>query len=71
MRQSRRTSECGRLADRFRKMAEQDGLLDVKFFLSNGAEAAAEQVCHEVNAMYQALDAGEARPLHFGDTKRR
>jgi hypothetical protein len=63
-------TECGELAERFRKMAE-DGLLDVKFFLSNPAEAATEQVCEEVNSLYRAVDEGRLTPLDFGDSHKR
>jgi hypothetical protein len=64
-------TECGQLAERFRKMAEDDGLLDVKFFLRNQAEAATEQVCEEVNALYRAVDEGKVTPLDFGDSRGR
>jgi hypothetical protein len=63
-------TECGQLAERFRKMAE-DGLLDVKFFLSNASEAATEQLCEEVNALYRAVDEGRLAPLNFGDSHKR
>lgn len=64
-------NECGALADRFRKMAADDGLLDVKFFLSNAAEAATEEVCGEVNALYRAVDEGRVKPLDFKDSQRK
>lgn len=58
-------TECQKLAERFEKMA-QDGLLDVKFYASG--EAAAEQVCREVNRLYQALEQGEFADVDFKDS---
>jgi hypothetical protein len=43
------------------------GLVDVKFLLGNPAEATREELCREVNAMYDALDRGESKLLDFGD----
>lgn len=57
---------CELLADRFTKKAAA-GLLDVKFFLQNREEAGAEEVCQEVNALYQAVDDNKAKPLDLGD----
>ena len=54
------------LAARYEKMAA-DGLQDVKFFLGNAGEATTEQVCREVNSLYDALDRGDFEPLDFGD----
>ena len=44
-----------------------DGLADVKFLLGNPAEATREELCREVNAMYDALDRGESKLLDFSD----
>jgi hypothetical protein len=63
-------TEFGHLADRFRKMAE-GGLVNVKLFLSNAAEAATEQVCQEVNEMYRAVDEGRLTKLDFDDSYKR
>ena len=63
-------SACQKLAARFEKKAAE-GLLDVKFFVSNVAEAASEQLCREVNALYDALEGGESAPLDFKDSYRR
>lgn len=54
------------LAARYKGMAA-DGLLDVKFFLGNAGEATTEQVCREVNALYEALDRGDYETLDFQD----
>lgn len=70
MKQSK-ARESERLAERFRKMAAEEGLLDVKFFLSNGDEAATERVCQEVNQLYEAVDAGQLKELRFGDSNRK
>lgn len=54
------------LAARYETMAA-NGLVDVKFFLGNAGEATTEQVCREVNALYDALDRGDCEVLDFGD----
>ncbi len=59
-------TERKRLADRHDAM-KADGLVDVKFLLSNPAEATNEEVFREVNAMYDALDRKEFKTLDFGD----
>jgi hypothetical protein len=59
-------SERETLAARYENMAA-NGLVDVKFFLRNGAEASAEQVCREDNAIYLAIERNEFKPLVFGD----
>ena len=60
------TTECQNLANRFEKMAG-DGLLDVKFYVA-GREAVTEQVCREVNRLYEALERGESAELDFKDS---
>jgi hypothetical protein len=62
-------TECQKLADRFDRMAADDGLWGVKFYVSG--EAALEQVCAEVNAMYEAVDMGEFVALDFKDSNRK
>lgn len=64
-----RFPERYKLADRFEKMAA-DGLLDVKFFVRNTDEAAAESVCNEVNELLDAVARGEATVLDFKDAVR-
>lgn len=59
-------SERQKLAARYENM-QAAGLTDVKFFLRNSGEATTEQVCGEVNAMYEALDRGDFKALDFGD----
>lgn len=61
-----RKSQRQQLADRFNSMAAA-GLLDVKFFVRNPDEAMTESVCREVNRLYEAFEAGEARKLDFLD----
>lgn len=58
-------SEREKLAARYETM-KAAGLVDVKFFLRNTGEATTEQVCREVNAMYDALNRGAYKPLSFG-----
>jgi hypothetical protein len=56
---------CDLLAARFEKKAA-DGLLDVKFLLQPN-EATADEVCQEVERLYDTM--GESRPLDFGDLR--
>lgn len=58
--------ECAKLAGLFEAKRAQ-GLLDVRFFLQNLEESAAEDICKEVNALYAADEAGQWEPLVFGD----
>ncbi|ESY63131.1 MULTISPECIES: hypothetical protein [Mesorhizobium] len=62
-------SECQTLAARFERMAA-DGLRDVKFFVRNADEATHEDVCQEVNRLYEAVERGDATPLDFKDSNR-
>jgi len=61
------SSERKALSDRYARMQSKEGLVDTKFLLSNPAEATSDEVCREVNAMYEALDRGESKALDFGD----
>ncbi|MBB5685639.1 hypothetical protein [Sphingobium boeckii] len=61
------SSERKALADRYARMQAEEGLVDVKFLLSNPAEATTDEVYREVNAMYEALERKEAKVLDFGD----
>ncbi len=61
-------TECQKLADRFEKLAGE-GLLDVKFYVA-GSEAVTEQVCREVNRLYDALEHDEFAELDFKDSYR-
>lgn len=60
-------SERAKLANRYEQMKAESGLVDVKYFLSNSGEATTEQVCREVNAMYAAMERGDAKVLDFAD----
>jgi hypothetical protein len=53
------------LAARYDNM-KAAGLVDVKYLLSNTREATTEQVCVEVNAMYDALERNECKPFELG-----
>ena len=64
-----RGPEARKLAARFESMAAA-GLKDVKFYVRNPTEAIAESVCQEVNALYEAVEAGKSRPLDLKDSKR-
>ena len=56
-----------KLALRFEKKAK-NGLLDVKFYVRNREETSVEQVCTEVNMMYDAIERGELSPIDLGDS---
>lgn len=58
-------TECQKLADNFAKKAAA-GLVDVKFYVGSN-EAASEQICREVNRLYEAVDNGDFVPLDFAD----
>ncbi len=62
-------SECQKLKERFEVKAAA-GLVDVKFFVVNPSEALGEQVCAEVNALYEAVGRGDVKDLDFNDTRR-
>lgn len=62
-------TQCTSLASRFKALASE-GLVDVKFYVRALDEAVTEQVCGEVNSLYAAREAGKARPLNFGDSRR-
>lgn len=60
------TTQCNALAIRFADKAA-NGLRDVKFYLQNRDEAGVEDVCSEVNRLYDAVAAGQAAALNMGD----
>jgi len=61
-----KASDC--LRETFKaKVAE--GLVDMKFYLSNVDEATTEDVCAEVNAMLDAIQSGDVvRIVSWGDS---
>ena len=63
-------TECEKLATRLEKM-EQDGVVDVKFFLKNQEEASLEDACREAHDMLEAVECGEYEPAAFNDSYRR
>jgi hypothetical protein len=54
------------LAERFETKAAA-GLVDVKFYLKGVSDATTEEVYEDVNALYDAFERGDCRPLSFGD----
>jgi hypothetical protein len=58
-------SERDDLAARYESMAA-NGLVDVKYLVTNAGEATTEQVCGEVNALYEALARHEYKPFDLG-----
>lgn len=65
----RRANSCQALTDRFLWMASE-GLIDIRFVLSDLNRATKEQVCREVEYVYEALDAHQCVPLDFQDSYR-
>lgn len=59
--------ECQNLAGRVQTKVHA-GLKDMKFFLGND-DAGTEEVCQEVNRLYQAIDDGAYEELDFGDLR--
>lgn len=55
------------LASRFEAKAK-DGLADVKFYLSNEAETTVEEVCREINALYDAVERDDYDLFKFNDS---
>lgn len=60
------TNAKQQLAGRFDKKAAA-GLVDVKFYLSGAAEATTDEVYEDVNALYEAFEREDCRPLDFND----
>ena len=58
------------LTEHYARCADDEGLVDVKYCLSNPTEASVEQVARDVNRMHRALAAREATPLKFNDSRR-
>lgn len=57
------------LKELYRKKAEV-GLVDVKFVFNGSAKnASVEQICQEVLNLQAAIDAGNVKPLDFGDLR--
>lgn len=55
------------LAARCRRMAAEDGLVNMKFVLEFDRDATLDGVCAEVLEMLDACDRGEAKPFKFND----
>ena len=63
-------TRCDELSTRFQNMADNDGLVDVKFFLDTSDEATANVVCEEVTRLFSAMNADEYYDLDFKDGTR-
>lgn len=61
-------TESEKLASFYEKKA-RDGLLDVKFYLRNLDDSGTEEVCRDVNALYEAAENGAIEVLDFGDLR--
>ena len=63
-------THCDELTARFGRMATEEGLVDVKFFLDTSDEATKSVVCSEVSRLFAAVDAGARYVLDFKDGSR-
>lgn len=57
-------TNCNKLASRFESLKAK-GLIDVKFYVRSPKEATSEQICQEVNNLYDAIDRGEFAEMTF------
>ena len=62
--------EFERLSSRYAKQKEKEGLVDVKYYLRNTDDAVTEQVCRDVNKLYESVEKGGAVGLKFKDSHR-
>ena len=44
--------------------------MDVKYYLRNTDDAVTEQVCHDVNKLYESVENGGTVELKFKDSRR-
>ena len=63
--------EFTKLSRRYAKQKEEEGLVDVKYYLRNTDDAVTEQVCHDVNKLYESVENGGAVELNFKDSRRK
>ena len=62
------STERHALTRRFNKMKDNDGLLDMKFFLGDTSEATVEQVCGDVNHVLELYKDNKGREVtSWGD----
>ena len=58
------------LAKRFQEEKENSGLLDMKFFLGDVSDCVVDDVCQEVNHLYELAEKGQCRPVpSWGDRR--
>jgi hypothetical protein len=60
------SNACDQLAALYKQKA-RDGLIDVKFFLTNIDGAPKEAVCAEALRFEEAIERGDIAPLDFND----
>ena len=65
------SSACEKLAALYRHKAEHEGLIDVKFFVSDVGEVLPEVVCAEALRFDEAVERGDTIPLDFNDRHQR
>jgi hypothetical protein len=63
-------SACEKLAALY-KLKADNGLIDVKFFVSNVGDVAPEVVCAEALRFDEAVERGDTVPLDFNDRHKR
>lgn len=58
------------LRKRFQQLKENDGLVDMKFFLGQVSEHTVDDVCEEVNRLYKLVEEGKCKLVtSWGDGK--
>ena len=60
------TNARDQLAALYRKKADE-GLIDVKFFVSNAGEVSPDVICAEAIRFDEAVERGDTSPLDFND----
>ena len=60
----------GKLAARFQRMRDEEGLVDMKFFFGQVSEATVDDFCEEVNRLHKFVEEGKFTEIkHWGDSK--
>ena len=58
------------LTERFQRMKEKEGLVDMKFFFGQVSETTVDDFCEEVNRLYKLVEEGRYKTVKtWGDGK--
>ena len=63
--------EYDKLSQQFAKQREQEGLIDVKYFIRNTDAAVMEDVCRDVNRLHDAVAKGHSITFRFNDSRKK